>query len=141
MYIDIVYYIFLGVNTVTDFKKHRIYVVFNLLSAVAGLIIFAYEKEPKWISLIGGIFIGAYLYLFSLLTKGAVGIGDSIVVAVSGIFLGGGRNATVLMGGLLLAGLCGGILLVCKKAGRKSELPFVPFFTLSYIILRSGGVL
>lgn len=139
--VQLIYIVFLMTNMVTDLINRRIYVGINFFFAVSALLLFVTREQPSLFSLLGGILTGAYLYLFSLMSKGAVGAGDAIVVTISGIFLGGGKNAAVLMGGLLLTGLCGGILMLCKKAGRKSELPFAPFFALSYLLLCLGGVL
>ena len=138
---QLIYIAFLIINTVTDLINRRIYVGINFFFAVPALFLFVTQEQLSWLSLLGGILSGAYLYLFSLMSKEAVGAGDAIVVTISGIFLGGGKNAAVLMGGLFLTGLCGGILMLCKKAGKKSELPFAPFFTLSYMLLYLGGVL
>ncbi len=141
MWSDLLLWIFLLLHTVTDIKSRKINIVVCLFFGVLGLGIFAFGSEKDVISLVGGILTGAYLLVFSLLTREAVGLGDGCVVTAVGIWLGGGKTLVVLMGGFILAALFGVIKICVKKATGKSELAFVPFFTLSYIIFYTGGII
>ncbi len=129
------------INTITDLRSRRIYVVVNLVFAVIGILLLIFGNKPDWISAFCGILVGGYVLLFSFLSKGAVGVGDGIVVMTVGIFLGGVRNTMVLMSAFLLCAIYGGINMCLKRMHRKSELPFVPFFSAAYVLLLSGGAI
>lgn len=138
---DVFVWIFLLFHTVTDIKYRKINVVVCWVFAFAGLILFAFSNEKDWISMFGGILTGVYLLFFSFLSKEAIGLGDGCVVTAFGIWLGGGNTLMVLMGGFVLTALFGVARICMKKATGKSELAFVPFFTISYIVFYVGGVL
>lgn len=137
----IILWIFLGINTVTDLKKRIVYMPVIFLFAVLGVVFYVCKEKQDMGSLIGGVLAGVFLLLFSVVTSGAVGAGDGWVVAVTGIWLGGWKTVFVMMGGFILTALCGVAGIVIKKANRKSELPFVPFFALSYVIILIGECL
>ena len=141
MWKDIFVWIFLLFHTATDLKSRKINVVVCLIFASAGLILFALSSKKDWISLLGGILKGCYLLFFSFVTKEAVGLGDGCVVMALGIWLGGGKTLIVLMGGFVLTALFGLVRVCMKKASGKSELAFIPFFTLSYSAFYIGGFL
>ena len=90
-----------------------------------------------WPELLGGIAVGVLLLLFAVLSKGAVGKGDGLLLCVTGIYLGFEKNLALLLGALLLSGFFSALLLAARKAGRKTELPFAPFLLAAY----AGGVL
>lgn len=112
-----------------------------VLYGAAGVVAFACGDEKDVIALAGGLATGAYLLVCSLLTKEAVGIGDGFVVTAVGIWMGGGKTLAVLMGGFVLAAVFGIASICARKATGKTELAFVPFFTMSYAIFYIGGFL
>lgn len=66
----------------------------------------------------------AYLY------RGGMGLGDVKLAGVLGLYLGWLGWSSVVVGafaGFLLGGLVGAGLLVARRAGRRSVLPFGPF--------------
>lgn len=138
---DIILWIFLGINTLTDIKNHTIYIAVTFLFGALGTVIFACAEDGSLLSLVSGTVVGIGLMLLSVLSKGAVGFGDGLVVAVTGIWLGGWKTALVLMGGFLLAAFFGVAGICAGRVNRKSEIPFVPFFSLSYFIFYMGGML
>ena len=90
MWVDVCMWIFLLFHTYTDIKWRKVNVGLCLIFAIAGLFFFALGNERDLYSLLWGILAGAYLLLFSVLTKEAVGFGDGCVVTAVGIWLGGG---------------------------------------------------
>jgi leader peptidase (prepilin peptidase) / N-methyltransferase len=74
------------------------------------------------------IVIPAILWLLSVpFGAGAFGIGDVKLLAGSGLMLGFTRAISGLLAGLLAAGLVLAVLLVTKRIGRRSFIPFGPF--------------
>lgn len=120
-------------NTWLDMIKRQVSIVSLLLFGVAGFSLFLYFQQFSILSLVGGIGIGILMILVSKLTNGGFGMGDGGLLCVTGFYLGFYRNIELFLGALVLAAVWGGVLLVLKKAGRKTELPFVPFLMTAYI--------
>ncbi|MBE5882223.1 MAG: hypothetical protein E7289_07965 [Lachnospiraceae bacterium] len=138
---DFILWIFLGINTITDMRNRSIYVAITLLFGIVEIAMFVCGEKTEVFSLAGGMMAGVCLMMFSALTRGAVGFGDGLVVSVAGIRLGGGKTMLVLMGGFLLVIVTGIVGICVGKMNRKTEIPFVPFFTLSYALFYIGGLL
>lgn len=88
----------------------------------------------EWIGAVG---FGTALIALSVVSKGAVGMGDGLVLAALGTVLTFGELLGVFMMGLLCCSVWGIILLILPRTGRKTEIPFVPFLLLGYI----GGLI
>lgn len=81
--------------------------------------------------------IGGFFLAVSLLTKGALGLGDGWLLMALGIGLDIGEFLTVLFVGMLGCALWAVVLMIVFRRGRNAEIPFVPFLLLGYV----GGVL
>ena len=133
--------ILLGVNTMTDLRKRRVSLlslgIFSALGIVVLLFLikvqdpFASGEQIRSMAL--GALAGVFLLLLSLASDGAIGRGDALVAIVMGFYLGLWRLLVLLMGSFLTCGFFGMILLLQKRAERKSRLPFVPFLLVSYL--------
>ena len=80
---------------------------------------------------------GALFVAVSRVTEEAFGYGDSILITVTGIFLGIWDLLSMLVIAFFLAAVFSGIMLSRKKYTRKSSFPFVPFLAAAYL----GGIL
>ena len=119
-----------------------------MLGVLGGFAIYdlKYKKVPVWavlvfgavvlgyrfyagagiVELLFGLVPGILLLLTAFCTRESIGYGDGMVLCVLGLFLGI-KNALAVLGmALFLAALPAGLLLVLKRAGRKTELPFLP---------------
>lgn len=76
---------------------------------------------------IGGLLPGTMLLLLAIWSGGAAGSGDGICFLVLGALLGTWMTWTLLMCALVLAGTCGAVLMLFRKAGRKTRMPFLAF--------------
>lgn len=130
---------FLIWNTITDIKIRKISSISVLLFTLVGIGFFVINKEKDVYSLAGGMAMGIGLLLLSRVSGDGIGFGDGLVVFVCGIFIGFYKNLLLLMLGLLFTAIAGVLLLIWKKAGRKSRLPFVPFLTMAYGVCVLGG--
>lgn len=138
---DYLLWIYLVVNTISDIRTKKVNVLWSLLFTFGGIMFFVCGQEKDFISFIGGFLIGISLLFLAYVSKEAVGWGDGFVVMTVGIWLGFTRILMILMGGLLLAAGHGLIKIMLKKADRKSELAFMPFFSLAYFLLYAEGML
>ena len=116
---------------VTDIRKKSIPLwpgVICLVGLSAALLVAG--RSPVSIGL--GIGVGGVLFGVSRVSRGGVGEGDAMVYAVTGMVTGLAGNLEILLLSLVMAAVVGGGLLIVRKAGLKTRLPFVPFTLVSY---------
>jgi len=82
-----------------------------------------------WQSLLGMLFGFGLFLAFALVGRGALGMGDVKLAAFLGATLGLPVALVGLIGGVLLGGLVSVVLLVTRRVGLKSYIPYGPFLT------------
>jgi leader peptidase (prepilin peptidase)/N-methyltransferase len=99
-----------------------LYAVSGLNPLVGGAIVFA---------VLAAAIIPAVLYLPSIpFGAGAFGLGDVKFLAGMGLMVGGERAVSGTLFGLIVAGVVLLVLLVFRRIGRRSFVPFGPFLML-----------
>jgi len=121
-------------TSITDIKERTISGVALILFTVAGLICLCLGRNLNPVDSICGALIGLSLALVSFCTNGELGMGDALLLLVTGIFLGFERNLTLLLLALMLSSLFSVYLLIREKNVKK-EYPFVPFLFISYVMM------
>jgi leader peptidase (prepilin peptidase)/N-methyltransferase len=118
-----------------DLDVYRLPDAIVLPSYVVGavLLVPAVAVNGDWWSAGRGLIAMAALWLFyfaiALLYPGGMGFGDVKLAGLLGLYLGWLGWSPVLVGtfaGFLLGGLAGAALLLTRRAGRKSAIPFGP---------------
>jgi leader peptidase (prepilin peptidase)/N-methyltransferase len=85
-------------------------------------------------AVLAALLVPAVLYLPSIpFGAGAFGIGDVKLLAGAGLMLGGERLVGGTLVGLVVAGLVLLALLVTRRIGRRSYVPFGPFLILGIL--------
>lgn len=79
---------------------------------------------------IGGLLIGILFWLVSKITKEAIGYGDSWVITLLGMYLGGRDLIRLLFTASFLAAIVSLIWMWKQGWKREGSLPFVPFLTI-----------
>jgi len=103
----------------------------------SGVLLFAgCFTTVAWQSRLGGIAFGTVLLMFAFFSKEAIGVADGIIVSVCGAAFGLYEAVTACFFAALYTGCCSMALLCAKKVGRKSRIPFLPFFLLGYLTMR-----
>ena len=127
--------VLLGINAWTDVRKREISLPGILLFATAAFL-WRTGKEETGIIMIYPLLPGLLLAAVSVLTEGAVGMGDAILLCALGTALDMGEMLRLLC---ISALLCGGasLAMLCRGKNRKESIPFVPFLLLGYV----GGML
>jgi len=86
-----------------------------------------------------------FYFGLALLYPAGMGFGDVKLAGVLGLYLGWLGWAELIAGGFLgflLGGLVGGVLMMARRAGRKSKIPFGPFMLGgAFIAVLWGGAL
>ena len=98
-----------------------------------------YAKELL-ISAFGGMLLGFLVFLLAYgLSRKSIGLGDVKLVAVLGFDLGMSLVWTVMVAGLLLAGIYSCIQLARKKVSMKDAIPLAPFLAAGTILIMLLG--
>ena len=131
---EIVVGLFLSICGYSDLKRREI-----SLLIVGAFFVFGVIVQVIWVPLsplewIGGMAVGGGIFIAGAVTREAIGYGDAWVIGVLGLFLGVFTVIELLLIALTLSALMSAALLLCRKIGRKTRLPFVPFLFVAYII-------
>lgn len=96
-----------------------------------GLTALVPEHAGEWTTaLLGALALGAGYFVLFLINPAGMGFGDVKLALTAGAVLGWYGWPTVMLGtfaGFLLGALYGGALVVARRAGRKTAIPFGPF--------------
>lgn len=116
-----------------DIRRKRI----NILLIGAGLLVLLnsiifYGDLTIW-NRFAGLSLGIILLSLNPITKGQIGVGDGLIVSITGLCLGFSKNAVLLIYGLFGSAIFSIILLVLCRVSRKKSIPFVPFLLIAYL--------
>lgn len=135
---------------VIDVQHQRLPNSIVLPSAGVGLVLLtvAALSRNSWDSLLRAVLGAAVLFalylVLALISPAGMGMGDVKLAGVLGLFLGFlSWRALILatMGGFILAALVGAVLLVVRRVGKRTLLPFGPSMlvaALAAVLLRVG---
>lgn len=123
-------------NGALDLWKKKISFIPIILMAATGFIIHIAQGnllEPKlWY----GFFPGVACIVFSLISKGEIGMGDGWMLLGMGALMEYELLFCTCIFGMLLAAVVAGILFIVFHKGRKYSIPFVPFLAAGYLCAR-----
>jgi leader peptidase (prepilin peptidase)/N-methyltransferase len=120
---------------IQDILKKKLYLWMIGLGATVTIACIPFCDKLSLANRIGGLAIGLVVILISKVTVGKIGMGDGILLCVSGIGLGFWGNLELFGIALFLAAVLSIILLMCRLVDRKKRIPFVPFLFAGYLIL------
>jgi leader peptidase (prepilin peptidase)/N-methyltransferase len=130
------YAFFLLAVTVIDLEHRRVLNIMlapmAVIAAVFSLLPFA--PEPLAMALGGVVGLGLFLVL-GIIGRGALGMGDIKLAGVIGIMVGYPGVLYALIAGALLGGVAAVVLLVTRKATRKTAIAYAPYLSLGAIII------
>uniref|UniRef100_A0AAU2A0C4 A24 family peptidase n=1 Tax=Streptomyces sp. NBC_00093 TaxID=2975649 RepID=A0AAU2A0C4_9ACTN len=121
---------------VVDFRVQRLPDPLTLPLAAAALVLLGVaallpEHAGDWfISLLGALVLGGAYFVLFLISPNGMGFGDVKLALGLGAVLGWYGWGSVVLGtfaGFLFGGLYGLALVVARKAGRRTSIPFGPF--------------
>ena len=127
--------IVLIIEAVTDLKKQEINIPVSGIMAAAAIPIYFFAKDISVLNSIIGIAEGLLLILISVMTKGQIGMGDGILLAACGLMLGGKDNFIMFFFACLFSAVVSGLIMLVKKADKKTKIPFVPFMITGFLVM------
>ncbi|HET9093548.1 MAG TPA: A24 family peptidase [Solirubrobacteraceae bacterium] len=127
--------------TVTDLEerriKNRVTVPAALLAVLIGL---ALHPAGVPAQLVAAVATGAFLFVFALLSRGGLGMGDVKLGFVLGLFLGPWVIVAMVVGLVASAVLSLGVLVARGlSAGRRTAIPLGPFLALGGVVALIAG--
>ena len=81
-----------------------------------------------------GLVPGAFVLVLAFVTRESIGAGDGLVLCMLGLFCGWRQCLAVFGMALVLSAVLAMVLVVCRRAGRKTELPFLPSLFGGYLL-------
>ena len=136
---------FYGITAFDDIRTKQVRTFELIVFAVIGVALNLINKNNSWPSVIAATLVGLFLALISLLSRGKLGMGDALIIAVSGLYLGFINTVVLVWLSSLIAAVYGIIRLRKYDNKKEMELPFVPFMLISYMTMLAvhyiGGVL
>ena len=133
--ISIVVILILILESVLDIKNRTISWVHMVVFSVGGIAVNGILMYQSIWSVILGVVIGAIVFLFGVISKGAIGCGDGVIFACIGIYLGGYSCIRLLFYSLIVAALAGGLYVLIRRKSIKTQIPFVPCVLVAYLIM------
>ena len=115
-----------------DIRKKEVPIEFYPVFLVPAVIL--HLAQGDWLNPLVAVALFAIFYLLAKYSKQAIGYGDAVAIPLL-CLLGGYQTAGVIvLMALVLVGTIGLVLLVSRKASRKTEVPFIPFLAAAYLI-------
>ncbi len=129
--------VILTIAAISDLSTGLIPLWLVPLSLLSGtLLIFIYNGSSKIIEhIFGGLLSFLIFTFFMVLARGQIGVGDLLLFAVTGFFLGLSMVPGILFLSISMAGMFSVFLIFFKKCGLKTEIPFAPFILLATAVL------
>lgn len=130
---DIVVLFVLGLCGISDWKKKTIPLIWILLLGAVILISVLICRDVGVRLRVSGGLLGGLFLLISKYTREAIGYGDSLLILLLGIYLGGLRVLEVLFWATTFAAITSVFCLWRRRWKRNATLPFVPFLSIAYL--------
>ena len=131
--VDVIMILLLCIATIGDWKRKTVTV--NLLLWMSGVAVFAalILRRNSWKEVALGLLIGLFFLILSKLTEEQIGYGDSWLIGILGVYLGGTDLMVLILAASFTAGIVSLIYCSAHRWSRRHELPFIPFLTMAFV--------
>lgn len=127
--------VFLIIVAIQDLIAKKIKVWIVIVCSVLLCICIPFCPLISLLNRIMGLTLGLLLIFLNKATGGKIGMGDGLVICITGMAFGFWSNLELFALALLIAAIFSIGLLIFKKVDRKKSIPFLPFLFLSYLLL------
>jgi len=130
--------VWLWTISILDIRSRRVPI--GLLFWGAGLAMgnFVYQYHSggmECLDVLKGSLPGMLLLVIALITK-KTGYGDGIALLCSGAVLGGAEGLMMFGISLFLISFFSILLLILRKVGRNTKIPYLPFLAIAWTLVR-----
>ena len=125
--------IFLGIAAWGDWKRRTISVNLLIFLSVFSIAAVFVTKRSSVLEVLGGLGLGLFFIFVSYLTEEKIGYGDSWLITVLGVYLGGTKLLELMLIASLTASLGSLVYGMMRKWNRNAALPFIPFMLLAFV--------
>ncbi len=132
MWIKCIVTVFLFFMSVEDVKSRNIYIAPCIGMFFGGIILWIVQKNSV-LEIVYGVLIAVLICILNKITGGGVGLGDGAVFLAISSWVGKSSMGIFLVA-LFITGAMSVILVLMKKISVKTQLPFVPFILLAYVL-------
>ncbi len=130
------YTFFLLAVTVIDLEHRRVLNVMLAPVAVVAAVFSLLPSTPDPLAMALGGIVGFGLFLLlGIIGRGALGMGDIKLAGVIGMMVGYPLVLYALIAGALLGGVAAVILLITRKATRKTTIAYAPYLAMGAIVI------
>lgn len=124
---------------VQDSCSGKIHIRVIMLGAIFTAACLPFCTSLSVLERLSGFAIGAAVLIISKITGGKIGLGDGLLLCITGLGLGFWGNLELFGIALFFAALISIVLLVLRLVDRKKSIPFVPFMLLAYLFLMAAA--
>lgn len=136
-------WVFLSFGAIWDMRKKSIPIaylcVFGFIGVFYSGLCFISGKNV-WEVLLA-ILPGCICVLISFVTREQIGMGDGLVILCIGLFCNWRQVIYVVSMSLMILTIVSIVMLVFRKVGRKTKIPFIPFLLAGFTVCAIGGIL
>jgi len=126
--------------TVTDLEHRLILNIVILPAILFALIVSFVDPAMNWkVALVGGVSGFLLSYIAALVSRGGLGGGDVTLSTFLGLILGFPQILLGLIFGVFLGGVTAFLLLIIRRVGLKTYIPYGPFLTVTGWVMLIWG--
>ncbi len=137
MFFKISILIILAISSIEDIRRKEIFLWQILILgglSLAAVVTSIYDGSFDLWNLLLSLLPGAIMIFLSFITREGVGYGDGLMALAIGPSLGAAASVMAILIAIGISGLFSGILLVLKRAERKTKIAFAPFITIGTFV-------
>lgn len=123
-----------------DIRKKQIRLNVVLAFGIGGIVLHMLWQLQTIENILLGMGVGGVLLLLGLFTRGKVGVGDGVLMVVTGIYLGMEQNVELLICSLFICAIYALGLLALRRKRRTDTVAFIPFVLVSYVCMLAGVI-
>lgn len=127
---------------IEDIRKKEVRIFYILAMGIVALCGCFFREDFSWYGALGGFAIGLCMIGISFITGEQIGRGDGMVIAALGILCGVRDTLGIVCFASLFMLVPAFLLLISKRGGKKTRMPFLPALFLGYVtsVLLGGMV-
>lgn len=127
--------VILLIAAIMDIKSKRVKTGLVVVLGLFCVFSVVLNKNVNIWEICGGIALGLSMIGLSVITNNQIGKGDGMVIAMLGISLGFRDCLMVIAFASVVMAFLSIVLLLLKKANKKTRLPFIPALFISFVVI------